>query len=238
MSELRHHVFAYADIEGSSGLSVPDKERVQNDLRTMLHQAVGKAGIEQVDWSDRGDGYLLVSLTEIPVRDVIEGCANKIDEALAARTVGEVRLRIRLIVHQGDVLRGEHGWRGPALDRAARMVDAAEVKAALKARPDGRMVFVVAPELYNSVIRGYPAPDPTTFRMRRLATKEGEIEAWVTVTGATVQPGRDADEDTEPTANHSLPSQTVNNVRKAKRSVIAGPVAGGIRYGTERGSDR
>jgi hypothetical protein len=238
MSELRHHVFAYADVESSSRLSVPDKERVQNDLRAMLEQALGKAGIERTDWSDRGDGYLLVSLTEVPVRDVIECCATTIDEALAARTAGEVRLRIRLIVHQGDVLHGEHGWRGPALDRAARMVDAVEVKAALKARPDGRMVFVVAPELYDSVIRGYPAPDPTAFRMRRLATKEGEIEAWVTITGATCQPGRDADEATAPTAGPTAPSQTFNYVREAKRTVIAGPVTGGIQHRTEQVRDR
>jgi class 3 adenylate cyclase len=234
MSNFRHHVFAYADIEGSSRLSVPEKERVQNDLRTMLDQALVKAGVEKVDWSDRGDGCLLVSLTPVPVREVIEYCATTIDQSIAARTVGDVRLRIRLIIHQGDILHGEHGWRGPALDRAARMLDAVEVKDALKARPDGRMALVVAPELYDSVVRGYLAPDPTTFRKRRLDTKEGELEAWLTITGAAAQPGRDADEEAVPAPGPALPSQTFNNVRKAKKSVIAGAVNGGIRYGTER----
>lgn len=238
MSAMRHHVFAFADIEGSSRLCVPDKERVQNDLRAMLQHALGKAGIEQIDWNDRGDGYLLVCLTEIPVRQVIESCATTIDEALATRAVGNVPLRIRLIVHQGDLLRGKDGWRGPALDRAAGMVDATEVKAALKMQPEGRMAFVVAPELYDSVVRGYPAPDPKTFRKCRIRIKGTEVESWVTITGATVQPGRDADEDTAPTTRATAPSQTINHVGTAERSVIAGAVSGGIRYGTEQVGDR
>jgi class 3 adenylate cyclase len=238
MSELRHRVFAFADIEGSSRLSTPDKEQAQKDLAAMLETACAQAGIEKAAWDDRGDGCLLVSLTDVPVRDVIASFAGSLDAALATRTVGETRLRVRLIVHQGDVLHGERGWRGPQLDRAARMVDATEVKAALKAAPDGRMAFVVAPELYHSVIRGYPTPDPTAFRMRRLDTKEGPLETWLTITGAAEQPGRDADEETPPKAASVSPGQTINQVRTAKNSPVGNTVSGGINYGTDRTGNR
>src|SRR5690348_1939882 len=133
MSVPRHRVFAYVDIEGSSRLSIPDKEAVQNDLAKMLDNACAEAGVTELDRADRGDGYLLVSLTEgVPLRDVVTAFAGKLDAALAARTVGETRLRLRLVVHHGEIFDGEYGWRGPDLDRAARLVDAVEVKEALK----------------------------------------------------------------------------------------------------------
>ncbi|MCY1141313.1 hypothetical protein OWR29_25225 [Actinoplanes sp. Pm04-4] len=238
MSEPRHHVFAYADIEGSSSLSTPDKEQVQKDLAAMLETACERAGMDNVDWEDRGDGYLLVSLGDVPVRSVIESFASLVDAALAARTVGEIRLRVRVVVHQGEILRGEKGWRGPQLDRAARMVDASEVKAALRAAPDGRMAFAVGPDLYNSVIRGYKVPDPTAFRMRRLDTKEGPVEAWLSITGVAEQPGRDADEEPMSAGSSLPPGQTVNQVGSAHYSPVGNTVSGGINYGADRTGDQ
>ncbi len=237
MSEPRHRVFVFADIEGSSQLSTPDKEQVQKDLAAMLETACSQAGIEQIAWGDRGDGYLLVSLTDVPVRDVIACFAGSLDAALAARTVGETRLRVRVIVHQGDILCGEKGWRGPQLDRASRMVDATEIKSALKAATDGRMAFVVAPELYDSVIRGYQRPEPSAFRMRRLDTKAGPLETWVTITGATEQPGREADEEATPSAASTSAAQ-INQVGTAKKSPFGNTVGGDINYGTDRTGNR
>ena len=163
---------------------------------------------------------------------MIEAFVLSVDAALAARTVGEIRLRVRLVVHHGEILSGEMGWRGPSLDRAARIVDAAEVKTTLRAASDGRLAFAVVPELYHSVIRGYPAPEPTAFRMRRLATKEGPVEAWLTITGAAEQPGRDADEETLPKTTPTSPGQTVNQVGTANQSPVGNAVNGGINYGT------
>ncbi|GAA2636763.1 hypothetical protein [Paractinoplanes durhamensis] len=236
MSELRHRVFAFADIEGSSRLSTPDKEQAQQDLASMLEAACSLAGVESRELEDRGDGYLLVSLTDVPVRDVIESFASSVDGALSRRPVGMTRLRVRLTVHQGDVLLGARGWRGPQLDRAARMVDAVEVKAALKAAQDGRMALIVAPELYHSVIRGYQVPDPMAFRLRRLDTKEGPLEAWLTITGASEQPGRDADEVTMSKPGQS--GQTINQVGTANSSPFGNTVRGGINYGTDQAGNR
>jgi class 3 adenylate cyclase len=232
MINPQHHVFAFIDIEGSSRLSTPEKEQVQNDLAAMLEAASGRAGIESLAWEDRGDGYLVVSLTDVPVRTVIESFAMSLDQALAARTIGATRLRVRTIVHQGDILSGERGWRGAELDRAARLVDAVEIKAALRATADGRMAFVVAPELYNSVIRGYTAPDPSAFRMRRLNTKEGPLDSWVTITGAAVQPGRDADEEVTPMGNPQGFGQ-LNQIGTANQSPVGNTVNGGINYGAD-----
>jgi len=238
MSDPRHHVFAYVDIEGSSRLSTPDKEQAQKDLAAMLEAACREAGVTQASWEDRGDGYLLVNLTDdVPLRTVVATFAGSLDDALTARTIGQTRLRLRLVVHHGEILRGERGWRGPDLDRAARLVDAPEIKSALKDTPDGRMAIVIAPELYHSVVRGYKVPDPTAFRMRRVTAKEGPLETWLTITGAAVQPGREADEEATPPATPALPGQTINRVGSATNSPFGNTVNGGINYGTDRTAD-
>lgn len=239
MPEPRHHAFAYVDIEGSSRLSTPDKEAVQNDVANMLEEACAEAGVIDPAWEDRGDGYLLVCPADgIPLRTLVSALAGSLDAALASRTVGQTRLRLRLIVHHGEILRGDRGWRGPELDHAARLVDAAEIKATLNETPDGRMAFVLAPELYHSVVRGYPKPDPTAFRMRRVMTKEGPLESWLTITGAATQPGREADEDPVSPQMPVLPVQTINHVGTATDSPVGNTVSGGINYGTDRPGKR
>ena len=235
MPDPRHHIFAYVDIEGSSGLATPDKEQAQKDLAAMLETACAKAGVNGAAWEDRGDGYLLVSRADdVPLRTVVAAFAGSLDAALAARTVGQTRLRLRLIVHNGEILRGERGWRGPGLDHAARLVDAPEVKQALKDTPDGRMAFVIAPELYRSVVRGYEDPDPVAFRKRRLSAKEGTLEAWLTITGAAVQPGREADEETASPAPAALPGQTINTVGNVTDSQIGNTAGHDNTYRTDR----
>jgi hypothetical protein len=69
--------------------------------------------------------------------------------------------------------------------------------------------------------------------MRRLDTREGPLETWVTITGAAVQPGRGADEETLPKAASAPPAQTVNNVHTAHNSPFGNTVNGGISYRTD-----
>jgi class 3 adenylate cyclase len=236
-----HRVFVFTDTEGSSQLSIPDKEKTQQDVAAMLEEAILRAGWKagETECEDRGDGYLLVGLVDVPIRDVVAAFAESLDEALAARAVAQTPLRLRVVVHQGNILRGERGWRGPDLDHAARLISAPEVKATLKAAgPRGRMAFVIAPHLYHSVVRGYRVPDPQAFRMRRVTAQEGPLDAWVTITGVARQPGREADEAAVPKASPAMPSQTVNQVRTANSSPIGNTVNGGINYGTERPGTR
>ncbi len=191
MTVPQHFSIVVVDVEASGSLSGPEKERVRADLYAILEGALKRSGItdEQVRIEDRGDGVFLLVTADVSKRLLLDPLVGVFDDGLRARTVGEPLLRLRLAVHHGEVILDAHGSSGPALDEAFAMVDADELKVALKQARQGRLAVVVADDLYRSVVRGYTQPNPDAFRMRRLESKRGRIRTWVTVIGAVEQPG-------------------------------------------------
>ena len=61
------------------------------------------------------------------------------------------RLRVRVVVHAGEVRDDDNGCFGAPLDIACRLLDAPEAKAALKAAP-GPLLLVVSADIYRSVV--------------------------------------------------------------------------------------
>jgi hypothetical protein len=221
MAAPQHFSIVVLDVEASGSLSGPEKEKIRADLYAILDGALEQSGIteEQVHAEDRGDGVFLLVTADVSKRRLLDPLIRVLDDALRARTVGEPWLRLRLVVDHGEAILDEHGSSGPALDEAFAMVDADELRAALKEARQGRMAVVVPDDLYRSVVRGYAQPNPDAFRMRRLETKRGRIRTWVTVTGAVEQPGsgrRLPDVPTYPTGGpvmkvHTGDSLTVKN---------------------------
>jgi hypothetical protein len=191
MAAPQHFTIVVVDVEASGSLSGPQKERIRADLYAILDAALKQSGIteEQVRAEDRGDGVFLLVTADVSKRRLLDPFIRVLDDALRARTVGEPWLRLRLVVHPGEAIVDKQGSSGPALDEAFAMVDADELREALKEARQGRMAVVVSDDLYRSVVRGYAEPNPDAFRMRRLVTKRGRVRTWVTVTGAVEQPG-------------------------------------------------
>lgn len=198
MVEPQHFSIVVLDVEGSGDLSGPEKKDVRAALYAMSGDALRRSEIagDAVRREDRGDGiYWLIDST-VSKRRLLDPFAGAIDEALQQRAVGDIRIRLRLVVHHGEATIDEHGSSGHAVDEAFAMLDAKEVKVALASAKRGRMAIVVPDDLYRGVVMGYPAPNPDQFRMRRLGTKRGRIKVWLTITGAREQPGssrREAD---------------------------------------------
>ncbi|RSM37000.1 hypothetical protein DMB66_59800 [Actinoplanes sp. ATCC 53533] len=191
MGVPQHFSIVILDVEGSGELSGPEKKQVREDLYAILRRALELSGIGTASLrsEDRGDGvYLLVS-AEVSKRLLVEPFIGAVDAELAERRVGQPGLRLRLVVHHGEVLLDEEGSSGRAVDTAFAMVDSPQLREALRDAKKGRMAVVVPEDLYLSVVRGYPTPDPQKFRMRQLETKRGRLRTWVMVTGAAEQPG-------------------------------------------------
>ncbi len=191
MVESRHFSIVIADIEGSSGLSVPEKVEAREHLYRILENALRQSGIadEAAITEDRGDAVYLLVEGGIPVRRLIEPFLPAVDAALADRRIGDVKLRLRLVVHQGGAVRDPRGSSGPAVDRAFAMVDAPQLKDLLKRAEGGRLAVVVGDDVYREAVRGYDRPDPYAFRKRVLTVKGGgDVPVWVTVTGVAEQP--------------------------------------------------
>jgi hypothetical protein len=244
MAVPRHFSIVVLDVENSGALAGPEKKEVREDLYAILGRALERSGIgtDSVRSEDRGDGiYLLVS-ADVSKRLLIDPFINAIDTDLAARRVGQPGLRLRLVVHHGEVLVDDQGSSGGDVDTAFAMVDSAQLREALRAARKGRMAVVVPEDLYQSVVRGYPTPDPRRFRMRQLETKRGQMRTWVTVTGADDQPGSGVSAPVTPAAStpHPHPTMQVGDNHVGTNSGIVGPTSGTVTFGApprDRGGD-
>lgn len=190
MEDQRHCSIVIADIEGSSALSGPAKRVVRKELYRILDAALQASGIAPASRSeeDRGDGVYVLVDSGTPIRNLMDPFIAEMDRGLAARAVGDQQLRLRLVVHQGEVAFDEKGSMGQAVDRAFAMLDAPEAKEALAMVPAGRMAVVVADDTYQQAVRGHPKPGWTMFRKQRLTAKGRKVRAWIMVTGIDDQP--------------------------------------------------
>ncbi len=74
------------------------------------------------------------------------------------------QLRVRVVVHAGEVHYDGNGCFGEALDIAFRLLDAAGVKKALSAAADP-LTLVISHDIFRTIVRhGYDGIDPPAFR--------------------------------------------------------------------------
>jgi hypothetical protein len=195
-----HRSIVVVDIEASGRLDGPQKVAARSDLYRILDDAQDVAAIPStsVTREDRGDGVFLLIDGGVSIRRLVHPFLTSVDAALRDRRVGELRLRLRSVLHHGAVNPDPTGVSGSAIDLAFAMVDAPQLREALRQASTGRMALVVSGDIYRDAVRGYPEPDPTTFRMRMLPTKYGPVRTYVTVTGTGEQPAPAPDPEPEP----------------------------------------
>jgi len=133
-------------------------------LYELFDAALRSAGVtarRRDRFADRGDGLLslidpadqalLIHLV-IPVFSQLLASYNA---SLTHPGGADRQLRVRVVLHAGNVHDDNNGYFGEALDAAFRLLDAPRVKAELKTAP-GPLVFVVSGDIYTAI-----APDDT-----------------------------------------------------------------------------
>ena len=185
---FRRRVIVALDIEGST--SRPDP--VKAELRTMLYElfdaALRSAGVSarrRDQFTDRGDGLLalidpadqaLLFNLVIPVFGRLLAGYNAGLQDPGGR---DRRLRVRVVMHTGNVHDDDNGCFGEALDIAFRLLDAPRVKTALKVA-QGPALLVVSGDVHSlvaSCCRGV-----TGHRASRLVTVQvagHEHQGWI-----------------------------------------------------------
>jgi hypothetical protein len=160
----RCRVIVALDIEGST--SRPDS--VKGELRTMLYElfdaALRSAGVSanrRDRFIDRGDGLLalidpadqaLVLNRVVPVFSQLLAGYNA---RIADSGDRQRELRVRVVLHSGEINDDDNGPFGETLDTAFRLLDAPQVKAALRAAHEP-LLLVVSGEVYESAVRHDP----------------------------------------------------------------------------------
>jgi HD domain len=167
----RRRVIVAVDIERST--SRPDS--VKAELRTMLYElfdaALRSAGVNtdrRDRFIDRGDG-LLALIDPADQALVLHRVVPAFGQLLAGynarlqdRGGRQRELRVRVVVHSGEIHDDDNGPFGETLDTAFRLLDAPRVKAALQ-DAHGPLLLVVSGDVHESAIRhglagtGHPA---------------------------------------------------------------------------------
>ena len=150
----RHRAVVALDIERSTSRPDPVKAELRTKLYEVFDAALLEAGIRRQyrdPFIDRGDGILALIhpvdqaskaallKTAIPA---LSQLLTDYNASLPRPSRAQRQLRIRVVVHAGEIHYDANGCFGEALDIAFRLLDAAHVKKALQASADPLILVI------------------------------------------------------------------------------------------------
>lgn len=186
-----HRAIIALDIEGSTTRTNPVKRDLRRLIYELLHSALHAAGISGEYLSrltDRGDGVLALirPADEVPKTLLLDPVIPVLCALLAEHNAGapgpEWQMRLRVVIHAGEVHDDQWGAFGEAVDLACRLLDAPRVKKALRQTLEP-LVLVVSDDLFWAVVRhGYGGLDDSSFEKAvRVNIGGRRREGWIHV---------------------------------------------------------
>jgi hypothetical protein len=169
-----HRSILAVDIEGSTQRRNPVKKELREQVYRLLFEALCAAGIDEAycdPFTDRGDGVLVLlhPADDLPkpllltrlipaLVNLLEAHNNGISPADQPRI-----LRLRAVLHAGEVHHDPNGPFGEDLDIAFRLLDAPRFKAHLRSATIP-LALVASEYIYRAIIRhGYGGIDEEEF---------------------------------------------------------------------------
>lgn len=157
-----HRSIVVVDVEASTTRTNPERGELRRVLYTLLDQALRVAGISAghlEPLADRGDGVLILIKPHDDVPKTvllglfIPALATLLDEHNTVVACPALRMRLRAVVHAGEIHDDGKGFYGEDLDIAFRLLNAPKVKAALRAAPAAPLVLVVSEAIFIGIVR-------------------------------------------------------------------------------------
>jgi class 3 adenylate cyclase len=187
-----YRAIAALDIESSTTRPNSVKGELRNKAYELFEVALCTAGIGKRyrdPFIDRGDGILALihPVDQAPKALLLNRAIPLLSRLLAEYNTSLPRhsqpqrqLRVRVVVHAGEVHYDSNGCFGEALDVAFRLLDAARVKRALRETADP-LVLVISGEIHNSLVRhGYDGIDDQSFHpLVRVHVAGRRYPGWV-----------------------------------------------------------
>lgn len=201
----------------------------QRDWRETIYaatdEALAAAGIPAdrvLRMEDRGDGYLALADVTVSLATIVADFARELGIALRAHNSlsnDEGRVRLRVAVNQGVVLFDRKSFTSEAVIATARLVDAEQVKVALRGAPEANIAFVISDKVFrDSVAERFRGLDPANFERIDVRSDKYEGIGWLQVDGrrpppvAAVEPAA-----VEPaTATAATPAATASDSTEAR----------------------
>jgi hypothetical protein len=147
------------------------KADLRDDMYEIVEESLSGNGITEQyrdPFVDRGDGILCLirPADEVPKTLLLAKVLPMLASLLAEheRANPELRLRLRAVVHAGEVHTDSRGHFGEALDLAFRLLENDEVKQVFK-MTTSPLLLVVSDLIYTSiVVQGYDGIDERAYR--------------------------------------------------------------------------
>jgi hypothetical protein len=182
------------DIERSTNRPNLVKGELRSKAYELFEMALHTAGISKRyrdRFVDRGDGILALirPVDKAPkafllnrVVPVLNRLLAEYNASLPRLSQAERQLRVRVVLHAGEVHYDANGCFGEALDVAFRLLDAARVKRALRETADP-LILVVSGDIYSSVVRhGYDGIDQQAYHpLVRVHVAGKRYPGWIRI---------------------------------------------------------
>ena len=196
----RHRVILAVDIEQSANRPDRVKAELRRTLYELFDQALRSAGIRRRHrdrFTDRGDGLLAlihpVDQAAKPVLlnqvvPVLRQLLTDYNAGLPSASRAGHQLRVRVVMHAGEVHYDSNGCFGEALDIAFRLLDAPGVKKTLRATATP-LTLVISDDIYRTIVRhGYDGIDPRAFcRLIRVHLAGHRYPGWIHTSSKATQ---------------------------------------------------
>ena len=187
-AEPEHRGILAVDIQGFGRLdrSNPARARMRAGLHRILGNAMTAAEIDpdHVAQSEYGDGVVVLLDPQVSKARLLHPVLPRLVSGLARynRTAPDAaRLRLRVAVHAGELLRDDHGITGEDLVLAFRLLDADAVRAYLL-QTESDLILVVSDVIYQGIVKhAYSGIEPARFQPVWVSAKETSVRAWLHV---------------------------------------------------------
>ncbi|MBV9857576.1 MAG: hypothetical protein JOY82_24150 [Streptosporangiaceae bacterium] len=184
-----HRSIVALDLEGSTNRTNPVKAELRRVLYELLYRALDAAGVEEKNLdqlTDRGDGVLVLIRPDDDVPKtvllgrLIPALAVLLTEHNAAVIQPALAIRLRAVVHAGEVHQDDNGFFGEDLDVAFRLLDSRTVKKALK-KTIAPLVLVISEEIFRGIVRHRYTDEGPYEPLVRVRVANRQRRGWIHV---------------------------------------------------------
>lgn len=179
-----HRTIIAVDIEGFGNpcRNQTNHVRVRAGFYEVLRKAFGDSW-EECWRESTGDGALILAPPSLPKSWFVDHVPRALATALHrhnTRHPVEEEIRLRMVLHAGEVIFDEIGAASPAIILASRLLDAHPLRTAL-IQSSGTLALITSAWFFDEVIRHSQDADPATFREVAVKVKETSTTAWITL---------------------------------------------------------
>jgi hypothetical protein len=180
-------IFA-VDLEGSTRRTNPVKGELRRSLYLLMDRALAATEITTQHLeppADRGDGMLLLIRPhdDVPKTALLGRLIPALSILLAEHnaTVADpsLRMRLRVVIHAGEVHLDNWGFYGEDLDVAFRLLDSPAVKRTLSAACVSPLVLVISDEIFRTIVRHGYLDEGQYEPLVRVRVADQERRGWV-----------------------------------------------------------